>query len=292
MSPLERMAPHSRGGTAVRPVPVPRRNTAAPARRGSTAGRPLPGPVRARMEAAFGADFSGVTVREDGAAAGMDAAAFTRGETITFHPGLYEPHTPEGLEMLGHELAHVLQQRAGRVPGTGLTEDPALESEADEAGARAARGAPVSSPVVGDRPGPSVLTGSVASAAATTALAPADAVAQPQGFKKFLKRLFGRRSSGESAQGENPYGSFQAALQARGAQAVNPVPAQAVNQYANIPPALPAPASPASQYANIPSGLPGRAQGANRQANVPLVTQGTLAAQAAAKARQKTKTGT
>ena len=46
----------------------------------------------------------------------------------------------DGLEALGHELAHVLQQRAGRVPGTGVTEDPALEAEAHEAGERVALG--------------------------------------------------------------------------------------------------------------------------------------------------------
>jgi hypothetical protein len=98
------------------------------------------------MEAAFGADFSGVTVQEDAAAAAVDALAFTRGERITFHPGLYDPSSETGLEVLGHELAHVLQQRAGRVSGTGVTEDPALEAEAAEAGRRTALGEPVHGP--------------------------------------------------------------------------------------------------------------------------------------------------
>jgi hypothetical protein len=47
---------------------------------------------------------------------------------------------------LGHELTHVVQQRAGRVTvpaqhkGLPINADPALEQEADEMGAKAARG--------------------------------------------------------------------------------------------------------------------------------------------------------
>ena len=105
--------------------------------------RPLPDAVRARMERAFGADFSSVVVRQDDTATAMEALAYTRGEVITVRPGWAGPHTPQGQELLGHELAHVVQQRNGRVGGAGLTEDPSLEAEADEAGDRVARGEPV-----------------------------------------------------------------------------------------------------------------------------------------------------
>src|SRR4051794_21809909 len=158
--------------TGVAPIAAaPQRHRApdpglAPPQTGSTTRRPLPAAVRARMETAFGADFSGVTVRADGAAAALGAAAFTRGETISLHPGLYDRydlHSPEGLEVIAHELAHVLQQRAGRVPGTGVTEDPALEAEARQAGAEAAQGAPVTASVAGDRLGPATSAGSAAS---------------------------------------------------------------------------------------------------------------------------------
>jgi hypothetical protein len=148
---------------------------AASAGRSSAAERPLPHAVRARMEAAFGADFSGVTVREDGAAAAMDAVAFTRDETITFRPGLYDQYdlsSPEGLEIIAHELTHVLQQRAGRVPGAGVVEDQGLEAEADEAGRSAPRGEPVRSQA-------GAPSGDGAPAAHAEGAAPQTGVAQP-----------------------------------------------------------------------------------------------------------------
>jgi len=115
-------------------------------------GWPVPRGLRARMEAAFGADFSTVTVHEGEEPAAVGALALTSGEAITLRPGL-GADTADGAQVLGHELAHVLQQREGRVGGTGLTEDPALEAEADEAGQRAARGEPVSAASRGPGPG-------------------------------------------------------------------------------------------------------------------------------------------
>jgi hypothetical protein len=116
-----------------------------PAEKG--AGAPLPGPVRAKMEAAFGADLADVRVHQDERAAAMGAQAYAEGPNLHFAPGQYDPHGAAGQELLGHELAHVVQQRAGRVAagpqakgGTPVVEDAALESEADAVGARAARG--------------------------------------------------------------------------------------------------------------------------------------------------------
>lgn len=66
--------------------------------------------------------------------------AFTQGEHIHFAPGQYQPHTAQGKRLLGHELAHVVQQREGRVAPTGqvagmpLNDNPALEKEADDMG--------------------------------------------------------------------------------------------------------------------------------------------------------------
>jgi hypothetical protein len=121
---------------------------------GMATGRPLPDVVRARMEGVFGADFSDVSLREDDEATALDAAAFTRGSEIVFSHGIYDAGSPQGLAVLGHELAHVLQQRAGRVQGDGVTEDPALEAEADQAGGRAARGEPVGATVAAPPAGP------------------------------------------------------------------------------------------------------------------------------------------
>ena len=44
----------------------------------------------------------------------IGAIAFTIGSDIYFAPGRYQPDTVYGRQLLGHELAHVVQQRAGR----------------------------------------------------------------------------------------------------------------------------------------------------------------------------------
>ena len=95
------------------------------------------------MENAFGVDFTAVRILIGPEAAAIGALAFTRGEQIFFAPGRYDPLSRGGQELLGHELAHVVQQRAGRVrPDTGsfLNTDTGLEREADRAGAAAAAG--------------------------------------------------------------------------------------------------------------------------------------------------------
>ena len=110
-------------------------------------GAPLPPDVRARMEAALGAGFSAVRVHHDAYAQAIGARAFTRGVEIFFAPGRFDPSSPQGLELIGHELTHVKQQAEGRVPATAqiggapANNDPALEREADELGAKAARAA-------------------------------------------------------------------------------------------------------------------------------------------------------
>jgi hypothetical protein len=112
-------------------------------------GQAMPEDVRARMESAFGADFSQVRIHEGARAAALGARAYTQGADIHFAPGAYQPHSSDGQELLGHELTHVVQQRAGRVQattqakGVGVNDDSGLEREADEMGARAARGEPV-----------------------------------------------------------------------------------------------------------------------------------------------------
>jgi Domain of unknown function (DUF4157) len=111
-------------------------------------GHPLPEAVRIRMEEALKADFSAVLIRESSEALALGARAYTRGSVITFAPGEYDPSSERGLELLGHELAHVVQQGSGRVQATAqahgmaVNDDAGLEHEADVAGAGAARGEP------------------------------------------------------------------------------------------------------------------------------------------------------
>lgn len=106
-------------------------------------GQPLPGPLLAKMEAALGADFSAVRVHVGPQAARVGALAFTTGNDLYFAPGRYQPDTVPGQQLIGHELAHVIQQRQGRVRGSGggvtVVQDRALEAEADRLGLAAAR---------------------------------------------------------------------------------------------------------------------------------------------------------
>ncbi len=106
-------------------------------------GKPLPDPVLAKMQSAFGADFSGVQVHEGSAASDVGALAYTQGEDIHFAPGRYNPDTQAGQSLIGHELTHVVQQRGGGVSvpqgeGAPINADPGLEAEADRIGASAA----------------------------------------------------------------------------------------------------------------------------------------------------------
>ncbi len=105
------------------------------------------GTVMQKMENAFGADFSTVQLHPDSSeATAADSLAFTQGEQIHFAPGQFRPETQSGQQLLGHELAHVVQQRKGDVPvtrehnGFAINDDPALEQEADVLGNKAAAG--------------------------------------------------------------------------------------------------------------------------------------------------------
>ena len=132
------------------------------------------------MESAFGADLSHVRIHVGPEAGAIGALAFTHGSDIFFAPGQYDPFTRRGQQLLGHELAHVLQQRAGRVrnplgSGAVVVLDDALEAEAERMGQRAAsfrhdRGATPAFQV-GPSDGESRPHGSVVQCAFTGALA-------------------------------------------------------------------------------------------------------------------------
>ncbi|HEX3474979.1 MAG TPA: DUF4157 domain-containing protein [Kofleriaceae bacterium] len=121
----------------------------------SGGGQAMPEDVRGKMERAFQADFSAVRVHEGEHAAALGARAYTQGNDIHFAPGQYQPHSEAGQALLGHELAHVVQQSQGRVrataqaSGVALNDEGHLEREADELGARAARGEHAGTPQAG-----------------------------------------------------------------------------------------------------------------------------------------------
>lgn len=108
-------------------------------------GRPLPPAVVARLSAVFGHDLSHVRVHQDAPAARLaeaaQARAFTVGHEIWFNTGELDLTSPQGLELLLHELTHVIQADQGRAPRPrveGLTvsspHDP-HEQEAERAAA-------------------------------------------------------------------------------------------------------------------------------------------------------------
>lgn len=126
------------------PVQATGPESASSASASTGGGAPLPAPLAAQMGAAFSTSFAGVRVHQDASAAALGATAYARGDDLHFAPGRYDPHSQAGRELIGHELTHVVQQRAGRVgvqgKGLPINADPALEAEADDLGARAARG--------------------------------------------------------------------------------------------------------------------------------------------------------
>jgi len=89
----------------------------------------------------------------------MGAVAYAQSNDLHFAPGKYDPDSPQGQKLIGHELAHVVQQSQGRVQataqakGAAINDDDGLEREADEMGARAARGEPAGLDGGGAAPG-------------------------------------------------------------------------------------------------------------------------------------------
>jgi Domain of unknown function (DUF4157) len=110
----------------------------------------LRGPLRARAEAFFEADLSSVHLSIDGVPGRVGAVALARGDTVHLAPSALQLPPAALDELVGHELAHVLQQREGRarprrtVDGLAIDDDPVLEAEARALGRRFAQGrAPV-----------------------------------------------------------------------------------------------------------------------------------------------------
>lgn len=118
--------------------------------------RKLPEEVQGHMESSFGTSFADVNIHTDSQeATNVNALAFTQGNNIHFAPGQFKPNTSAGKELIGHELTHVVQQRAGKVQpttsvnGKAVNDDTGLEAEADQMGRQVAqaKAAPSTNPV-------------------------------------------------------------------------------------------------------------------------------------------------
>jgi hypothetical protein len=80
-------------------------------------GSALPEGLRGEFEGFFGADLGGVRLHTDGKAADLSrslgAEAFTVGSDVFFGDGRFDPSSSGGLDLIAHELTHVVQQGGG-----------------------------------------------------------------------------------------------------------------------------------------------------------------------------------
>ncbi|KEO83289.1 DUF4157 domain-containing protein [Tumebacillus flagellatus] len=133
------------GGPEEEELQLKQAPSAAPVQRSTGSGSKMPENVQAKMEKAFNTDFSDVNIHVGSQASDVGALAYAQGSDIHFAQGKFDPQSQSGQELLGHELAHVVQQRQGRVQpttevgGLPVNDDVSLEREADQLGRAAAQ---------------------------------------------------------------------------------------------------------------------------------------------------------
>jgi hypothetical protein len=180
-------------------------------------GQPLPEPVQKKMEAFFSTSFAEVRVHVGHEAPSIGALAFTHGTDLYFAPGQYNPQSTQGQQLLGHELTHVLQQRAGRVrnplgSGIAVVQDPALEAEAERMGRHAASAVvPAQAKLSGTGPGVAPAHSPLSrpnTVAPNGAILPARALAHDLLQRKLVAVPTGKRSGSDKA-GPDKYPSVQ-----------------------------------------------------------------------------------
>jgi hypothetical protein len=123
---------HTRPSPAARPTPA---NEQARHTKNALAshGQPLHPSTRAPLETRFGHDFGKVAIHTDDSAAraaeATHAKAMAIGSDVFFADGRYDLTTPEGLELLHHELTHVVQNE--RNPGIDFATLPLVSHPGD-----------------------------------------------------------------------------------------------------------------------------------------------------------------
>ncbi len=101
----------------------------------SGTGEKLDDPVRDQLERDLGTNLSHMQVHTDAEADHMarsvKAAAFTSGRDTYFQAGSFDPRSAEGLKLLAHEAAHVMQQSKGPVDGKPIDAGITLSDRSD-----------------------------------------------------------------------------------------------------------------------------------------------------------------
>lgn len=101
---------------------------------GAGAPQPMSPQLREKFEPGFGADFSNIRISRGHIPEELGVEAVAQGTDILLDERA-------GMDVLGHELAHVVQQAQGRVEGGfPVVENAALEREADVMGERVSSG--------------------------------------------------------------------------------------------------------------------------------------------------------
>lgn len=101
---------------------------------GAGAPQPMSPQLREKFEPGFGADFSNIRISRGHIPEELGVEAVAQGTDILLDERA-------GMDVLGHELAHVVQQAQGRVEGGfPVVENAALEHEADVMGERVSSG--------------------------------------------------------------------------------------------------------------------------------------------------------
>lgn len=108
------------------------------------AGSPLPASFRSAYEESYGVDLKHIRVHDGptatASARALNARAYAVGHDVVFGAGEFRPRERQGIELLAHEVTHVVQsERAGSV----LSGAPQAEAEADAVGRAVAEGTPM-----------------------------------------------------------------------------------------------------------------------------------------------------
>jgi len=195
----------------------------------------LPDTLRSRVRTQFGLNMDSLRVKESAQVADLGASAMAQGNIISFAPGVFNPNTSSGQEIIGHELHHITEQARGlgsNIEGSNIHYNPSSESASDAAGRAFASG---------------FAQGEGASfAPSVTPVAASAAPVQGKGIRSFLSKIFGQKRR----QRQNQVPGDQPGVQPGDQLGVQPDPSQSGQP---VPPNQPVIPDPSASLGSGPS---------------------------------------